>query len=111
MDCVEVMAESADLSGWTKEPHKIAVDGKGYVWRMYTSGALNNTRSMAPVNSDNSPIPEPITYYVPEASLLQAKREVLERLKRRAGGFGYVPLADIDAELASLEGGSNELHC
>lgn len=38
-----------------------------------------------------------------EASLLQAKREALERLKARAGGFGYVPLSDIDAELASLE--------
>ena len=43
-------------------PHLIAVDAKGYVWRAYAEGVF---WSMAPTNSDNSPIPEPITYYAP----------------------------------------------
>lgn len=54
--------EASDLSSWMKNPHYIAVDAKGYVWRAYTD---EKYWSMAPVNPDNSPIPEPITYYKP----------------------------------------------
>lgn len=52
------MSES-DMSSWTKHRHLLVVDGKGYVWRAFTDG----TWSMAPTNPDNSPIPQPITYY------------------------------------------------
>jgi hypothetical protein len=54
--------EAADMSGWMETPHLIAVDAKGYVWRAYYD---DGTWSMAPVNPDNSPIPEPVTYYAP----------------------------------------------
>lgn len=51
-------AEAADLSSWMRHPHRIAVDGKGYVWRAYP-----DMWSMAPVNPDNSPIPQPVRFY------------------------------------------------
>jgi YD repeat-containing protein len=44
----------------TTPPPRLAVDAKGYVWRVYDDGHW----SMAPSNPDNSPVPEPITYYV-----------------------------------------------
>lgn len=43
----------------TDPPPRLAVDGRGFVWRVYNDGHW----SMAPSNPDNSPIPEPITYY------------------------------------------------
>lgn len=69
-------AEAADLSSWMKSPHRIAVDGKGYVWRAYTN---EDFWSMAPTNPDNSPIPQPVTYYVPEAEVTEL-REALTKL-------------------------------
>jgi hypothetical protein len=66
--------ERSDLSGWTKTRHKLAVDAKGYVWRAYA-----DSWSMAPTNPDNSPIPEPVTYYVPEADLVDEVQAARER--------------------------------
>ena len=54
--------ETGDLSSWMGTPHTIAVDAKGYVWRAYRDEEF---WSMAPVNPDNSPIPSPLTHYVP----------------------------------------------
>ena len=62
--------EAGDLSSWMDTPHRIAVDAKGYVWRAYTDKEF---WSMAPTNPDNSPIPEPITYYVPEREVEDAR--------------------------------------
>ena len=42
-------------------PPRLAVDANGFVWRVYDDGAW----SMAPVNPDNSPVPEPVTFYEP----------------------------------------------
>lgn len=86
--------EAADLSGWLKTPHKICVDGKGYVWRAYTD---EDYWSMAPVNPDNSPVPHPRTFYVPESSIdaliTQARREAEQSTYReiaKKGGFFIV---------------------
>lgn len=45
------------------DPHPplLAVDANGYCWRAYA----DDYWSMCPVNPDNSPIPRPVTYYVP----------------------------------------------
>lgn len=76
--------EAADLSSWMKTPHRIAVDAKGYVWRAYgdDAGTLAGYWSMTPVNPDNSPIPRPVTYYVPEE---RAEAAEAERDRLRAG--------------------------
>jgi hypothetical protein len=39
-------------------PPRLAVDAEGYVWRVYPE-----YWSMCPVNPDNEPVPEPVTYY------------------------------------------------
>ncbi|MGH7486717.1 MAG: hypothetical protein ACREMY_14120, partial [bacterium] len=52
-------------------PEKLAIDGRGFVWRVFAEHW-----SMAPSNPDNEPIPEPITYYLPE------DRDAEERLNR-----------------------------
>lgn len=59
--------EAVDLSSWTKLPHRIAVDAKGYVWRAYRDPFYDDQLywSMAPVNPDNSPVPHPVTFYEP----------------------------------------------
>lgn len=44
----------------TTPPPRLAVDGRGFVWRVYNDGHW----SMAPSNPDNNPVPEPVTYYV-----------------------------------------------
>jgi hypothetical protein len=41
-------------------PPRLAVDANGYVWRVY-----DEFWSMCPVNPDNSPVPEPVTFYEP----------------------------------------------
>lgn len=43
---------------------RVAVDADGYWWRVFDDG----TWSMCPTNPDNTPIPEPVTYYVPEGT-------------------------------------------
>lgn len=46
----------------TEMPVKLAVDANGFCWRVFADG----TWSMARINPDNSPVPQPVTYYVPE---------------------------------------------
>lgn len=51
-------------------PPRLAVDANGYVWRVH-----GDHWSMARTNPDNSPVPHPVTYYVPiqEASEVSAQ--------------------------------------
>lgn len=70
--------EADDLSSWMDTPHRIGVDAKGYVWRAYTDEEF---WSMAPTNPDNSPIPQPVTYYVPESRVAELTN-ALKRLMR-----------------------------
>lgn len=53
-----------DSDGWCidERPH-LAVDANGYVWHVY-----GEHWSMARTNPDNSPVPQPVTYYVPVVS-------------------------------------------
>jgi hypothetical protein len=60
-----------------RTPHRLAVDAKGYVWRAYTDEEF---WSMAPVNPDNSPIPQPVTYYVPEQPSRDAETFIGEHM-------------------------------
>lgn len=46
-------------------PPRLAIDADGYVWRVYNDGRW----SMARINPDNSPIPQPVTYYEPAPPL------------------------------------------
>lgn len=43
-------------------PDRIAVDAMGFAWRVWDDTEF---WSMARINSDNSPIPGPVTWYVP----------------------------------------------
>lgn len=47
-------------------PDRIAVDAKGYGWRVWDD---EDHWSMVPTNPDNSPIPQPVTWFV-KAELL-----------------------------------------
>lgn len=40
-------------------PDRIAIDANGFGWRVWDDG----TWSMVPTNPDNSPIPQPVTFY------------------------------------------------
>lgn len=51
-------APTGATPGFDMKPPRIAVDGLGYYWRVYPTHW-----SMCPVNPDNNPIPEPVTYY------------------------------------------------
>lgn len=77
---------------------QIAVDAKGYCWRTWHD---NDHWSMCPVNPDNSPIPHPVTWFIPQAEVdrlraeLALKDEVLNEIRalanewrRRAAHFG-----------------------
>jgi hypothetical protein len=44
-------------------PDRIAIDAQGYGWRVWDG---EDSWSMVPTNPDNSPIPEPVTWYLPE---------------------------------------------
>lgn len=43
-------------------PDRIAIDAKGYGWRVWNDETF---WSMVPTNPDNSPIPEPVTWFIP----------------------------------------------
>lgn len=43
-------------------PDRIAVDAKGYGWRVWNDQEM---WSMVPTNPDNSPIPQPVKWFVP----------------------------------------------
>lgn len=59
------------------KPPRIAMDGDGFWWRVFDDG----TWSMCPTNSDNSPVSQPVTYYVP-AGALSGVLARLEELKK-----------------------------
>lgn len=44
------------------KPDRIAVDAMGFCWRVWDHQEF---WSMCPVNPDNSPIPQPVVYYIP----------------------------------------------
>lgn len=54
-------AEAPDL-GPNAVPDRIAIDAKGYGWRVWDEHP--EMWSMVPQNPDNSPIPEPLTWFV-----------------------------------------------
>lgn len=59
-------------------PDRIAVDAKGYGWRVWNG---SDFWSMVPTNPDNSPIPRPVTWFVPEnATALALLGEVVDWL-------------------------------
>ncbi len=60
--------EAADL-GPNAVPDRIAIDAKGYGWRQWDEHP--DMWSMVPQNPDNSPIPKPLTWFIPQASLVQ----------------------------------------
>jgi hypothetical protein len=57
-------------------PPKIAVDAEGFYWRDFSDGSPPMW-SMCPTNPDNSPIAEPVTFYVPEASRDESRATAL----------------------------------
>ena len=48
-------------------PDRIGIDANGYGWRAWDDLTLDDkpVYSMVPQNPDNSPIPEPVTWYIP----------------------------------------------
>lgn len=67
-------------------PDRFAVDAKGYVWRVWDDV---DHWSMAPTNPDNSPVPQPVTWFVP-----QAERDELRKALRIAAGNDPQKMAD-----------------
>jgi hypothetical protein len=51
------------IPSFDPKPPRLAVDANGYVWRVY-----DEYWSMCPVNPDNSPIPQPVTFYDPASA-------------------------------------------
>lgn len=49
-------------------PDRIAIDAKGYGWRVWEG---EDHWSMVPTNPDNSPIPEPVAWFVPKANFMK----------------------------------------
>ena len=46
-------------------PPRLAVDADGYVWRIFDDEFSGELWSVATVNLDNSPTPEPVIFYEP----------------------------------------------
>lgn len=57
-------SSSTSSAGRDTHPPKMAVDADGYCWRVYPTHW-----SMCPVNPDNEPVPDPVTFYVPEPEI------------------------------------------
>lgn len=57
-------------------PERLAIDANGFGWRVYA-----DHWSMVPTNPDNSPVPQPVTYYVPEDAVPRMKRRRLWRIR------------------------------
>jgi len=67
-------------------PDRIGIDAHGYGWRAWDDSDL---WSMVPQNPDNEPVPEPVTWYVPEdAARAEAARyrEALEQIIEESTG-------------------------
>lgn len=82
-------------------PDRIAIDAKGYGWRQWDDEEM---WSMVPTNPDNSPIPQPITWFVP------AKKAEVDAVATALGTNGFdrlmelVPPEDHKEALACLTG-------
>lgn len=59
----------------------IAVDAMGYCWRVFPGEFW----SMCPVNPDNSPIPRPLTFYMP-TQLDENQVQLLLNYEKLEGG-------------------------
>lgn len=72
---------SERLSGGTPKavPDRIAIDANGFGWRVWNDA---EHWSMVPTNPDNSPIPQPVTWFVNAATrpLAEIERRLQERL-------------------------------
>lgn len=68
-DAVTVTATEAPDLGPNAVPNRIAIDRFGYGWRVWDEHP--EMWSMVPQNPDNTPIPRPVTWFVPQASLVQ----------------------------------------
>ncbi len=70
-------------------PDRIAVDAQGYGWRVWDG---EDNWSMVPVNPDNTPIPQPVTYFERadkhEAEMLKLIDE-RDRLESMLDRFAY----------------------
>jgi hypothetical protein len=78
----------------TTPPPRLAVDAKGYVWRVYNDGHW----SMAPSNPDNSPVPEPITYYASIGEAIGFDEEIqasIEEAKAEGRREALAPVLDL----------------
>lgn len=60
----DVALDAAEAQTPFTMPDRIAIDARGYGWRVWDDQA---EWSMVPTNPDNSPVPEPVTWFVPEA--------------------------------------------
>lgn len=73
---------------------RLAVDADGFVWWHHADG----TWSMARTNPDNSPIPQPVTYFVPTEEMADLRAELLEAKEARDHfeSIGAAHRAEID---------------
>ncbi len=63
------MDDSEETRPPLRMPDRIAIDAKGYGWRVWDGDEM---WSMVPVNPDNSPIPLPVTWFIPVPAEVQA---------------------------------------
>jgi hypothetical protein len=64
------VADQTRNASTSAEPgYHLAVDAEGYCWRVFPDG----TWSMARINPDNSPIPQPVTHFEPLDRLMRAR--------------------------------------
>lgn len=73
-------------------PDRIAVDAKGYGWRVWDG---SDFWSMVPTNPDNSPIPKPVTWFVPVPSKEEAE---LDAVATALGTNGFDRLMELVGE-------------
>jgi hypothetical protein len=80
------------LSGNNEQllPERLAVDADGYCWRVFKDGS-KGLWSMARINPDNSPIPEPVTFY--------ARSDVRPRVRASNAMAHVLPPNPEDGEL------------
>lgn len=73
-------------------PDRIAIDAKGYGWRQWDDEEM---WSMVPTNPDNSPIPQPVTWFV----LVPSKHEAdLDAVATALGTNGFDRLMELVGE-------------
>jgi hypothetical protein len=65
-------------------PDRIAIDAKGYGWRVWDG---SDVWSMVPINPDNSPIPQPVTWYEREPNADEVLREMTNPHRPHSGDW------------------------